>query len=154
MDWTSLIGPAVIAAAVSGVISIVGLVVSTRTARAIHSEKLVFDRNLAERKFEFDKDLAERKFRYDRDLHDHTRRVELAEDVLTAFYRVQVVLVHVRSPLSLGNEGEQRPRRGYESESLARLRDSYYVPIARLNREAEVFAKLSGNQGSIQSLFW
>jgi resolvase-like protein len=33
MDWGALIGPAVVAAAVSGIVSVVGLIVSTRTAR-------------------------------------------------------------------------------------------------------------------------
>jgi hypothetical protein len=153
LDWGALIGPAVVAAVVSGIISVIGLVVSTTTARALHTDKLKFDERLAERKFEFDKELAERRFKYDRDLHDHKRRIELAEEVLTAFYRVQGILVNARSPHAFGDEGEERPRRGDESANLARLRDSYYVPIARLNKEAEVFANLSGNQARFKAYF-
>jgi hypothetical protein len=153
LDWGALIGPAVVAAVVSGIISVIGLVVSTTTARALHTDKLKFDERLAERKFEFDKELAERRFKYDRGLHDHKRRVELAEQVLTTFYRVRDVLVSARSPISFGNESEERPRGGDESESLMRLRNSYYVPISRLNKEAEVFAKLSGIRSRFKAYF-
>jgi hypothetical protein len=54
MDVSSVIGPAVVAAGVSGIISIVSSVMSMRAARRIHMEKLEFDRDLAERRFEFE----------------------------------------------------------------------------------------------------
>ena len=53
--------PAVVAALVSGLVSIVGFMVSARTNLSIHSQRLVFDENQAERKFDFDKELAERR---------------------------------------------------------------------------------------------
>jgi hypothetical protein len=68
MDW---IGPAVVAAVVSGIVSYGALI-----------KKLDSERKLAERRFEYDKDLAERRFSYERDLHDHGRRIELAEQPL------------------------------------------------------------------------
>ncbi|MGO8844390.1 MAG: hypothetical protein ACLQFI_03410 [Methylocella sp.] len=153
MDGGIFVGPAVIAAAVSGIISVIGFLVSTRTARALHTDKLKFDERLAERKFEFDKELAERRFKYDRGLDDHKRRVALTEDVLTTFYHVKDVLVNARNPFSFGNEGVERPRRGDESEGLTRLRNSYYVPIARLNKEAEIFAKLYGSRYRFKAYF-
>ena len=85
MTVSDLIGPAVVAAVVSGVITIIGFILSNRTARQIHSEKLDFDETIAEKKFRFDVDLAERKFRYDRELHDHKRRIEFGEDLLASF---------------------------------------------------------------------
>ena len=66
MEWTSLIAPAVVAAVVSGIVSIVGFVVSARNARRIHAEKLTFDREQAEKRFEFDTGLAERRFQLDK----------------------------------------------------------------------------------------
>jgi hypothetical protein len=48
MDWGSLIGPAAVAAGISGVISIVSMVVTTRPSRQLHSEKLRVDQKLAE----------------------------------------------------------------------------------------------------------
>jgi hypothetical protein len=94
MDW---IGPVVLAAIVSAIFSIAVLVVSTGTARALHTEKLNSERKLAERR-EYDKDLAERKFRYERDLHDHGRRVELAEQALAAIHEAKSALVSPLSP--------------------------------------------------------
>ena len=123
MDYTSLIGPAVIAAGVSGTVSIIGLITSSRTARTIHREKLDFDRKLAEQKFEFDKDLAERKFKYDREFHDHKRRVELAETVLSEFMQMNDVIQAVRSPLAFGGEAVGRTRNEGETEEEARQRE-------------------------------
>ncbi|MGH6840493.1 MAG: hypothetical protein ACREDV_00125, partial [Methylocella sp.] len=79
MDFASLIGPAVVAACVSGFISIVGMIVSNRTARAIHPEKLGFDRDQADRKISADIALAEKKLAVDRTFAAWKRRTELAE---------------------------------------------------------------------------
>src|SRR5208337_2818708 len=98
MDWGALIGPAVVAAGVSGIVSVVGLIVSTRTARAIHTEKLNFDRDqaahklafderLAENKFSYDRELAERKFAQEREQLVYKRQFELAEGLLADAYR-------------------------------------------------------------------
>ena len=164
MDWGSLVGPAVVAAGVSGVISVVGLIVSTRTARAIHSEKLAFDRDLAERKFAFDKDLAERKrsadsqlaehksavdadlaerkFKYDRELHDHKRRVEQAEAVLAEFFQAADVIRMIRSPASSKSEAANRQRGENESEEEANDKDTYFVPFARIRQNSEFISGL------------
>jgi hypothetical protein len=137
LELNSLIGPAVVAAAVSGVVSVVGLIVSTKTARAIHAEKIDFDRDLAERKFAFDKELAERKFKYDRELHDHKRRVELAETVLAEFQQMGDVISAIRSPMAYGNESAERPRRENETEEHSRLKDTYFVPLMRIKKNSE-----------------
>ena len=90
--------PAVVAALVSGLVSIVGFMVSARTNLSIHSQRLVFDENQAERKFDFDKELAERRFSYDSELAErkfaqereqivYKRRFELAEGLLADAYR-------------------------------------------------------------------
>jgi hypothetical protein len=99
VDWGSFIGPAVVAAGVSGIVSVVGLIVSTRAARAIHTEKLAFDRDqaaqklafddrLAERKVNADIALAEKKIALDASLADRKRRQDLAEEVLSSFYQM------------------------------------------------------------------
>lgn len=142
MDYTSLIGPAVVAAGVSGVVSIVGLITSNRTARDIHREKLDFDRKLTEQKFEFDKNLAERKFEYDREFHDHKRRVELAETILSEFLQMNDVIQAARSPFAFGGEADGRTRNEGETEEEARQRDSYYVPLARLMKHSEFVSGL------------
>ena len=132
MDYTSLIGPAVVAAVVSGVVSVVGLVVSTRTARVIHTEKLAFDPDLAERKFAFDKDLAERKVAADTALADKKltldrtfaawkRQTELAEQVLADFYEARDIIAAARSPADLEDEGNTRQKEAWER--LMTIRD-------------------------------
>jgi hypothetical protein len=137
MDWGALIGPAVVAAAVSGAISVIGLIVSTRTARVIHSEKLAFDRDLAERKFAFDKDMAERKFKFDRELHDHKRRVELAETTLAEFRQMMKIIGAIRSPFAYGNEGTDRPRGKNETEEESQQKDAYFAPFARVVKHTD-----------------
>lgn len=134
MEW---VGPAVVAAAVSGIVSAVGFVVNRSTTLATHKEKIRADRDLAERKFEFDKDLAERKFRYDRDLNDHKRRVELAETVLSDFYQMTAVLKEVRNPGAFSSEWEDRTPAENETEGEAQTRNTYYVPLGRIKRNSE-----------------
>jgi hypothetical protein len=153
MDWGALIGPAVVAAGVSGVISVIGLIVSTRTARGIHTEKLAFDREvagrkfvadekLAERKFDFDNAIAERKFKYDRELHDHKRKTELAEQGFIAFHEVRDAFVWVRSPASFAGEGTSRKPAPGETATQQETRNTYFIPIERLNHDRALFAKL------------
>jgi hypothetical protein len=108
LDWISLIGPAIVAAGVSGAISVVGLIVATRAVRRLHADKLEFDFALAAHKFNLDKalgeiraaadpSLAEMKFKYDRDLSELKRTTELAERAVAQFYQVRDVIDAVRS---------------------------------------------------------
>jgi hypothetical protein len=168
MDWNSLIGPAVIAAGISGLIAGIGIWISARTARRIHTEKLTFDSKQAERKFDFDKELAEKKFTYDqnlaeqkrsdelhlaerrfeyeRDLHDHKRRVELAEEVLADFYRFAEVIRAIRVPGGLESESEDRGRAEDETPAEASKLDAYYVPIARIAAQSDFFSSLKAKR--------
>src|SRR5271165_1022406 len=135
--WAALIGPVVVAAVISGIIAVIGLAVSTKTARSIHSDKLAFDERLAERKFQFDQELAERKFKYDRDLHDHKRRAELAETILADVYQIDDAIRAIRSPAGFQGEAASRVQNENETEEEASRRDTYFVPIARLSNHSE-----------------
>jgi hypothetical protein len=164
MDWTSLIGPAVVAATISGLVGGVGIWISARTARRIHAEKLAFDEkqverkitadiDLAERKFKFDSDLAERRFIYDRRFNDHKRRVELAEEVLAGFLRVRDILREVRSPHGFGNEGEDRPKWENETDQQANSRRTYFVPISRLLKYSDFINNLMTKRYQMNAYF-
>jgi hypothetical protein len=153
MTVRDLIGPAVVAAAVSGIIAIVGFILSSRTARQIHSEKLQFDEKLAERKFKFDVDLAERQFRYDRELHEHKRRVEFGEELLAGFYKFRDVIAEVRSPLASGDEGATRPRGENEDSDIARNRDSFFVPHERLNTNRDFLSEFFSKRYRARAVF-
>jgi hypothetical protein len=153
MTGSDLIGPAVVAAIVSGIVSIVGNLFSNRSAKGIHSEKLLFDERLAEKKFRFDVDLAERKFRYDRELHDHKRRVEFAEEILAGFYKFKDVIAAARSPAAYGDEGASRPRSENEHADLARNKDTYFVPLERLNKNRDFLSDFFSKRYRARALF-
>lgn len=160
MDWTSLIGPAVVAAVVSGPIAVMQIIVSARTARGMHAERLAFDerkfaadRELAERKFEIDKALAERKvaadialserkFELDARLVDRKRRQDLAEEVLSGFYQMADIIRAIRSPASYEGEGKDRPKVPGEKEEVGRLRDTYFAIVARFEAHRKEIADL------------
>ena len=70
------------------------------------------------------------------------RKAELAEEVLTGFYQARDVFVWARSRGLFGSEGESRNATAGESEAVRKARNLYFVPIERLVREKELFAKL------------
>ena len=61
MTVEEFVGPAVVAAVVSGVISLVSMAVNWSTIIQVSKEKLQADRDLAREKFNFDKEIGERK---------------------------------------------------------------------------------------------
>ena len=149
----ALLGPAVVAAFVSGIITIFGMLVNRYTTIRINDEKLRADRGLAERRFSFDKELTERKFafdsrlavrkfEYDRELHDHKRRVELAETLLADFYECADVFRAIRSPGSLRNEAAGRKRGENESEEELSARDIYFIPLSRIKENSDFISSL------------
>jgi hypothetical protein len=153
MNVNDLIGPAVVAAIVSGFVTILGNVFSNRSSRSINSEKIASEKELAERKFGFETDLAEGKFRYEQALHDYRRRVEFAEEVLASFYKLKDTVWVIRGPFSYGNEGETRKRREHEIEAEARSRDGFYVPIARIQKNSEFLSHLASKKYRAQAVF-
>ena len=50
IDWTTLIGPAVVAGVIAAVVSIIVAVINRATLRAMHRERLALDRDLADRR--------------------------------------------------------------------------------------------------------
>lgn len=105
--------------------------------QALAERKISADIDLAERKFTYDRELAERKFAYDREFNDHKRRVELAEEVLAGFIKMRDIIREVRSPMSFGNEGEDRPKWDGETDQQAKARRTYFVPASRLMKHAD-----------------
>src|SRR4051812_9019406 len=86
VDWSTFIGPAVIAAAVSGIVSIVSMMMGRSTTIELHRQRLDADQILASRRMEADIALAERRFQLDLDIALRKRQLELAEAVLVDFY--------------------------------------------------------------------
>ncbi|PAY06663.1 hypothetical protein CK489_27725 [Bradyrhizobium sp. UFLA03-84] len=150
---TDFIGPAVVAAAVSGIVTAIGIFVSNKTATRLHSDKLKFEEQLAEKKFRFDIDLAERKFQYEKDLHDHKRLVEFGEELLAAFYKIDDVLKGVRSPAAFGNEGSSRPQQDGDDTNVAKRKDVYFVPLERLGNNADFLSDFFSKRYRARALF-
>jgi hypothetical protein len=164
MDWGPLIGPAVVAAGVSGIVSVIGLIVSTRTAHAIHTEKLDFDRDqaaqklafderLADNKFSYDRELAERKFAQEREQLVYKRQFELAEGILADAYRFRGLIRDARISGSFGGEGTTRKSEREESDHVKQMKDMYYIPIERLRRDGEFLAGFFAKQFTATAQF-
>jgi hypothetical protein len=70
------------------------------------------------------------------------RKADLAEQALTAAYEARDVFVVARSRGFLGGEGDSRKERPGEGEAQQKMRNTYFIPIERLTREKELFARL------------
>jgi hypothetical protein len=135
MDWNNLIGPAVVAAIVSGLVAVVGFVVNRNTLFQLHRERLKAEGELADKKFLFDKKLAYERFTYERQQAVFKRRFELAEHILADTYRLRELISFARNSASSGNDGSTRPQSDMEPDKLTQVRNHYFVPIERLHKE-------------------
>lgn len=153
MNWTALIGPAVVAAVVSGIVTIIGFLVNRSTLLKMHDQRLGADRDLAERKINADIALAERKFELDRSLADWKRRTELAEQVLADFYKAADIFAAARTPFAFGGEGETRARQDGESEVEQRHHDAIYAPFERLTKERDFFSEMQARRFRFMAVF-
>jgi hypothetical protein len=99
---------------------------------------------LSVHKLAADTALAERKVQLDAAHADRKRRQDLAEQVLFGVYQVRVAVRAIRALLGYQDEANARPQVEYESTEVARLKNSYYPPLARLDaRRAEIGDLLS-----------
>ena len=125
--WTILIGPAVVAAVISSIVTVIGFFITTRAAKAMHREKLALDQKLAERKFEFEK--------------------ELAEEVLADFYKAREIILEARSPGSIrADEGDTRPKMDDETPEETKQYNVYFLVIERLSKDSDFFARLQARK--------
>ncbi|BDL41828.1 hypothetical protein [Methylorubrum sp. GM97] len=150
MDW---VGPAVTAAVVSGIISIVSLFIGRSTTLITHRQKLDADRQLAERKVEADIALARAKFEYDREQAIFKRKFELAEHMLSDAYQLRSLMEYVRNGFSFSGEATSRVSDGAEREEIKRLRDSYFVPQARLQAENKFLSNMLARRTACHAHF-
>ena len=140
--WTSLIGPAVVAAGISALVA--WLTTSRRFAvdRELAERKIASDIGLAKQKAESDTALAERKFAFDKALVVWRRRYDLAEQVLVAAYEADDALRWARAPVTFVGEAATREPVEGESEKLKRKRDFFFIPLERLSNNGKIFATL------------
>lgn len=157
MGWGEFIGPAVVAAVVSGIISVVAMLVNRATMIVLHKDKLGADRDMADLRFSFDKDIAQKKFSFDKDLAERKvdldlklahrkRQQELAEEVLAGFYEVRHLVQGARSPVAYAGEGKTRKREPNETDNISDAKDKYFAILERLEFHQEIIAKLMSRQ--------
>jgi hypothetical protein len=150
MDY---ITPAVIAALVSGAISVVGLAVNRSTNIRIHRSRMRTDLRLASKKFNFDCELAKRKFNYDVTQAALKRKFDLADQMLSDAYKLEHLIEYARSGFTFEGEGETRKGEPTESESKRSARNSYFVPFERLNKEKEFIGSMMARRYTARALF-
>ena len=111
------------------------------------------DERLAKRKFDFDKELAQQKFDQERAQVIHKRRFELAEALLADAYRFRDLMGYVRNGFSFVGEGVSRPIGPRESEERNRLKDGYFVPVERLQKQSEFVTGFMAKRYTALALF-
>lgn len=83
------------------------------------------------------------------------RKMELAEEVLSAFYEAEDVIRAARSPGSFGGEGRSwrtTDDADNTQHELARV-DAYFAPAERLFKERKFFARLKALQYRFRAVF-
>jgi hypothetical protein len=153
MDYTTLIGPAVVAAVIAGLISVITLLMNRATTLSMHSQRLAFDREQAERRVNAEIALADRKVTLDRALAAWKRRTELAEEVLADFYKARDIIEAARSPGGFGDEGATRQKQPWETEDDTRTLNAYFRTIERLNAHGDFFSQLFARSHRFIALF-
>lgn len=142
MELHEIIAPAVVAALVSGVVSIGAAIINNRYARSMHQDRL-----------KADADLAEKKFRYERALADWKRKTDLAEEVLAGFYKARALFQSARHPLSRGHEGASRKPEDGETPEQTSRRNAVFAPLERLNKEVDFLTELTSLRYRFSALF-
>ncbi|ESY30038.1 MULTISPECIES: hypothetical protein [unclassified Mesorhizobium] len=142
MDITALIGPAVVAAVVSGAISLVSATLAARSARTMHTERLAADAAL-----------AEKRYLYERALADWKRKTDIAETVLGGFYRARSIFQAARQPFARSGEGTTRERGEDETDDAAAYKNAIYAPLERLTKELPFLSELNAQRYRFAALF-
>lgn len=156
-DWSVYVAPAVIAAVVSGAISIVGFTMNTITMKNIHREKIIADKELARERFDYDMQLAEKRFEFDTALSErkilldigaktHQVRQSLAEELLAGFHEAEVAVRGIRSRIVYKGEGASRPKEAAEDPDETERLNSRFVIIERFERSREMIARLNSKE--------
>jgi len=81
------------------------------------------------------------------------KKHDLAEDVLTLFYRCRGLLQHIRSPLGFSGEGSGREPGPDESSEMKEALDAVYVPMARYHQNQEAFDELFALRFRMMAVF-
>jgi hypothetical protein len=135
----------------------VGSLISWGVQERLLKRRIEFDKSLAERRLAVDTELAERKFSFDTQLTErrfsqekmqvlHRRRFEFAEGLLADVYQFRDMMRYARAGVSFGGEGKTRAPQDGESDAVKSSRDTYFIPIERLQRQNDFLSKFFARQ--------
>ncbi|MBC7831988.1 MAG: hypothetical protein H7Y62_08220 [Hyphomicrobium sp.] len=140
-DWTTLIGPGVVAAVISATVTGAGIWISSRTARQTHTEKLRFDAML-----------ARRKAHYDRALKDWERKAAFAENVLAECYQLREVIGNALNLARIYARLDD-PTDDPEFDRARQTKEACHVLGKELAPHAEMVAALKAKKYRAQAYF-
>jgi hypothetical protein len=153
MDAANIfIFPAVIAAAISGLVAIVGLWMSSKVVRDVEDERGAFEREQVERRTNAEILLIDEKTSFDRTYAIWKRRTKLAEHVLADFYRARDLIDASRFPAASG-EDIARQKQPWEDDDDTRTLNAYCRPAEQLWKHADFFSQLIARQHQFMALF-
>jgi hypothetical protein len=81
------------------------------------------------------------------------KEYELAEEVLSLFYRARDIIRAMRSPFAIGGEGSTRKPQDKETAKEKEVRDRAYIVMERFQREKETFDRLHALRFRFMALF-
>lgn len=81
------------------------------------------------------------------------RQADVAEQVLVNFYAARDTFRWVRTSGFLPSEGQSRVADDTEPEQIRIMKNTYFIPIERLNREKDLFSKLHAQRYSFMAIF-
>jgi len=81
------------------------------------------------------------------------RRAELAEHTMAMFYEARDLIAWARFPGCFGDEGSSRERQSNETEDEARYKNTLYVPMERLSRQAEFWGRFEAGRYPFMAVF-
>lgn len=137
-------GPVVLAAEISSVVGLISVVV----AWIINHGRMEVDREIAIFKAKAEEALAERRVILERELAIAKRRAEVAEQVLSLFYRVKRAFDVARRPLI--SVTEMIPEHGVAADVVT---NEGYAVIRRLREFDGLFADLEASRFTFGALF-
>jgi hypothetical protein len=85
--------------------------------------------------------------------HVWKHKIDLAEETLALFYEIVDIIKYMRGPHHNLSETEDLKRHENENDIHYKLRRDAYVPIARYNKNLDVFARFKSIKYRFKSLF-
>ena len=71
------------------------------------------------------------------------RRIELAEEVLGAFFAVKDAVDYIRSPVSHSDEGSTRQKQNYETSEETKILNRAFIVFERYGKQKDVFNRFA-----------